>query len=79
MTGTLAGFDAFWVERIKKEGKTQMRHQEQFQIVNKQSLQHFYQQMHSYSKTNKQLENHGRQIVAASHLSDHESKRASTP
>jgi len=26
MTGTLAGADAFWVERVRKEVKTQMAH-----------------------------------------------------
>ena len=33
MTGTLAGADAFWKERVKKEVKTQMVHQEEFEVI----------------------------------------------
>ena len=33
---TYSGFDAFWAERVKKEVKTQMRHQEEHGIVNRQ-------------------------------------------
>ena len=33
MTGTLAGADAFWKERVKKEVKTQMVHQEEFDVI----------------------------------------------
>jgi len=31
--GTYSGFDAFWAERVKKEVRTQMRHQEDSGIV----------------------------------------------
>ena len=44
---TYAGFDAFWAERIKKEVKTQMRHQEHHGIVNSQTLGDLYTQMQS--------------------------------
>ena len=39
------GYDAFWAERIKKEVITQMRHQEDYEIVTKKKLGKFYLQI----------------------------------
>ena len=36
------GYDAFWAQRIKKEVITQMRHQEDYEIVTKKKLGKFY-------------------------------------
>ena len=48
---TYAGFDAFWAERIKKEVKTQMRHQEHHGIITSQTMSDFYKQMQTGIKT----------------------------
>ena len=39
---TYSGFDAFWAERVKKEVKQFMRHQEEHDVVNRESLEDFY-------------------------------------
>ena len=44
MTGTMAGADAFWVERVKKEVKTQMIHQEHFREFGIPVMIDFYRQ-----------------------------------
>ena len=45
MTHTTSGMDAFWAERVKKEVKTYMRHNEDHQIVDRDSLERLYQVM----------------------------------
>ena len=45
MTGTIAGYDAFWKERVAKEVKTHMRHQEHFNVVDGNSVGDLYHQM----------------------------------
>ena len=45
MTGTIAGYDAFWKERVAKEVKTHMRHQEHFSVVDGNSVGDLYHQM----------------------------------
>lgn len=37
-----AGVDAFWAERVKKEVKTQMRHQEEYELVDNDQIEDFY-------------------------------------
>ena len=39
---TYSGVDAFWVERVRKEVKTQMRHQEEHDIVDQDEIEDFY-------------------------------------
>ena len=45
MTGTLAGYDAFWKERVVKEVKTHMKHQEHFKVLDGNSVGDLYLQM----------------------------------
>ena len=47
MTGTMAGADAFWVERVKKEVKTSMRHQEHYDVVKPPAMIDFYKKVSS--------------------------------
>ena len=42
MTGTIAGYDAFWKERVSKEVKTHMKHQEHFKVLDEYSVEDLY-------------------------------------
>ena len=37
-----SGYDAFWAERVKKEVKTYMKHQEDHQVINPNALDDLY-------------------------------------
>ena len=93
MTGTMAGADAFWVERVKKEVKTQMRHQEHFNVVEPPVMIDFYKKVST--NPNKQATQPGKlryanpeaakgcqmskQLQKVADLNSFDEQRASTP
>ena len=75
---TYAGFDAFWAERVKKEVKTQMRHQVHHGIVNSGSIDNMYRQMREGIDTQAQSRKINRQIKSMKQLKKRKKQKNKT-